>query len=69
MRTVYLDCISGIAGDMALSALVDLGADPDYIISHLAKLPIDPFTMEFVQVDRRGITAKWLKLNFDHIVS
>ncbi|MEV5025325.1 nickel pincer cofactor biosynthesis protein LarC [Paenibacillus sp. LPE1-1-1.1] len=65
MRTVYLDCISGIAGDMALSALVDLGADADYIISHLSKLPIDPFTMEFVKVDRRGITAKWLKLSFD----
>ncbi|OBZ12748.1 nickel pincer cofactor biosynthesis protein LarC [Bacillus sp. FJAT-26390] len=65
MRTVYLDCISGIAGDMALSALVDLGADPNYIISHLSKLPIDPFTMEFVKVDRRGITAKWLKLSFD----
>jgi uncharacterized protein (TIGR00299 family) protein len=66
MRTVYLDCISGIAGDMALSALVDLGADEDYIVSHLSKLPIDPFTMEFVKVDRRGITAKWLKLSFDH---
>ncbi|WP_419872576.1 nickel pincer cofactor biosynthesis protein LarC [Candidatus Pristimantibacillus sp. PTI5] len=65
MRTVYLDCISGIAGDMALSALVDLGANTDYIISHLSKLPIDPFTMEFVKVDRRGITAKWLKLSFD----
>ncbi|OMF22234.1 TIGR00299 family protein [Paenibacillus sp. FSL H8-0548] len=65
MRTVYLDCISGIAGDMALSALVDLGADPDYIVSHLKKLPIDPFTMEFVKVDRRGITAKWLNLSFE----
>ncbi|NIK75129.1 hypothetical protein FHS15_000227 [Paenibacillus castaneae] len=65
MRTIYLDCISGIAGDMALSALVDLGADPDYIALHLSKLPIDPFTMEFVKVDRRGITAKWLKLDFD----
>ncbi|WP_028610139.1 nickel pincer cofactor biosynthesis protein LarC [Paenibacillus harenae] len=65
MRTLYLDCISGIAGDMALSALVDLGADPDYIVSHLSRLPIDPFTMEFVQVDRRGIAAKWLKLSLD----
>jgi len=65
MRTIYLDCISGIAGDMALSALVDLGADQDYIVGHLTELPIDPFTMEFIEVDRRGINAKWLKLSFD----
>ncbi|WP_373230053.1 nickel pincer cofactor biosynthesis protein LarC [Cohnella sp.] len=64
MRTLYLDCVSGIAGDMALSALVDLGADPDYIMSQLSPLPIDSFKMEFVKVDRRGITAKWLKLSF-----
>ncbi|HEX7058042.1 MAG TPA: nickel pincer cofactor biosynthesis protein LarC [Bacilli bacterium] len=64
MRTLYLDCVSGIAGDMALSALVDLGADPDYIIRHLSALPIDSFTMEFVPVTRRGISAKWLKLHF-----
>lgn len=67
MRMIYLDCISGIAGDMALSALVDLGADPDYVIRHLKGLPIDQFTMEFEKVDRRGITAKWLRLSFDPI--
>ncbi|MGI2297725.1 nickel pincer cofactor biosynthesis protein LarC [Paenibacillus sp. GXUN7292] len=65
MKTLYLDCISGIAGDMTLSALVDLGADQDYIISHLRSMPIDPFTMEFQEVDRRGITSKWLKLEIE----
>ncbi|MDQ6421543.1 nickel pincer cofactor biosynthesis protein LarC [Paenibacillus sp. LHD-117] len=64
MRTLYLDCISGIAGDMTLSALVDLGADPTYIESHLRKLPIDDFTMAFIPVNRKGITAKWLDLKF-----
>lgn len=64
MRTLYLDCVSGIAGDMTLSALVDLGADPDYIRRELAKLPLDPFEMAFEPVIRRGISAQWLRLTF-----
>ena len=64
MKTLYLDCVSGIAGDMTLSALVDLGADPDYIKSYLSDLPIDSFTMDFVPVVRKGISAQWLKLSF-----
>jgi pyridinium-3,5-bisthiocarboxylic acid mononucleotide nickel chelatase len=68
LKTLYLDCVSGIAGDMALSALVDLGADPDYIRGHLSELPIEPFTMEFVPVVRKGISAKWLRLTFEQHV-
>ncbi|MDF9844149.1 MULTISPECIES: nickel pincer cofactor biosynthesis protein LarC [unclassified Paenibacillus] len=65
MRTLYFDCHSGISGDMALSALVDLGADPNYIQAQLAALPLAPFTMSFLQVNRQGITAKWLQLGFE----
>ncbi|GGB42405.1 nickel pincer cofactor biosynthesis protein LarC [Fictibacillus barbaricus] len=65
MKILYLDCQSGISGDMTLSALIDLGADIDYIREHLEKLPIDPFSLNVKQVDKKGISSKQLVLHFD----
>ncbi|MCZ8513778.1 LarC family nickel insertion protein [Paenibacillus filicis] len=61
MKILYLDCFSGISGDMTLGALVDAGADRDYIEEELAKLGIEPFTLEWKQVNKRGISS--LKLD------
>lgn len=65
MKVLYLDCQSGISGDMTLSALIDLGADIAYISDELKKLPIDPFSLNVKQVDKRGISAKLLDLQFE----
>lgn len=65
MKLLYLDCQSGISGDMTLSALIDLGADINYIREHLKKLPIDPFSLNIKIVDKKGISSKQLDLRFD----
>jgi uncharacterized protein (TIGR00299 family) protein len=53
----WFHCFSGIAGDMALGALVDAGADPDEVRSLLGRLPIGGWELECEPVLRCGIAA------------
>ena len=57
MRILYYDCFAGISGDMNLGALIDLGVDPDYLISELEKLNIDGFHLDIKKDKRRGISG------------
>ncbi|WP_282940389.1 nickel pincer cofactor biosynthesis protein LarC [Paenibacillus sp. RC67] len=57
MKIAYLDCFSGISGDMTLAALVDAGADRAYIEEELRKLEIEPFTLDWKRVNKKGISA------------
>ena len=57
MRLLYFDCISGISGDMALGAFIDAGIDPDDLRRGLARLPVEPWSLETQQVETHGIRA------------
>lgn len=57
MRAAWFNCFSGIAGDMALGALLDAGADLDEVLEILGKLPIGGWSLRVERVLRGGISA------------
>ena len=56
MRIAYLDCFSGISGDMFLGALVDAGVSPKLLEDTVAALDIGA-RLEISRVLRGGISA------------
>ncbi len=56
MRIAYLDCFSGISGDMFLGALVDAGVSPKIFEDAVAALDIDA-RLEIKRTMRNGISA------------
>ena len=56
MRIAYLECFSGISGDMFLGALVDAGVSPDLLKRTVGALGVDA-RLEISRVDRSGISA------------
>ena len=56
MRIAYLDCFSGISGDMFLGALVDAGVPPQVLQDTVAALGVRA-KLEISRVARSGISA------------
>ncbi len=57
MNSLYLDCFSGIAGDMLVGALLDLGARFEVVEAGLAKLGVQGFRVDRRAVRRGAIAA------------
>jgi uncharacterized protein (TIGR00299 family) protein len=56
-RILYLDCFSGIAGDMVLGALLDAGLPFDELKAALGSLAIDGYDISAERVLRAGVSA------------
>ena len=57
MTIAYFDCFSGIAGDMILGALIDLGVDETFLKKELKKLPLTGYDIEIKKVECNHIAA------------
>jgi hypothetical protein len=57
MKTLYLDLFSGIAGDMFLGALIDLGVDPTHLERELKKLKLDGYHLHVSKGNKSGIAG------------
>lgn len=57
MKTLYLDTFSGIAGDMFLGLLIDLGLDPQLLERELGKLPLSGYRLDVGREQRHGIAG------------
>lgn len=54
-KSLYLEASSGIAGDMFVAALLDLGADRKVLDKALSSIPAKGFTVEIGRVQKAGI--------------
>ena len=57
MTIAYFDCFSGIAGDMILGALIDLGIDVTVLRKELEKLPLTGYDIVIKKVQSSHIAA------------
>lgn len=56
-KTLYLECSRGISGDMAVAALIDLGADTEVLNKVLQSLGLEGFEVKIGRVKKSGIDA------------
>lgn len=56
-RKLYLECYSGISGDMTVAALLDLGADEQVLRDVLGSLPLSGYHVNISRVLKSGIDA------------
>ena len=63
---LYLECNSGISGDMTVAALLDLGADRQVLTDALASLPLTGYSIEIKDVYKSGLRACDFNVILEH---
>jgi pyridinium-3,5-bisthiocarboxylic acid mononucleotide nickel chelatase len=65
MKTLYLDCFCGAAGDMLVGALIDAGADFEALKKSLSTLGVDGYTLSCEKINKHGTMATKFDVHVD----
>jgi uncharacterized protein (TIGR00299 family) protein len=65
MRIAYLDCASGISGDMMLGALVDAGVELPILNEAIASLGLPGCRLVTEQVKKKGFRATQIRVEYE----
>lgn len=57
MKILYLDCFSGISGDMFAGAMLGLGVNTDKLLVELKKLPVSGYDIHIQKILKNGIAC------------
>lgn len=63
-KTIYLECNTGISGDMTVAALLDLGASQEKLEAALRTIPAQGFEIKVSRVKKAGIDC----MDFDVVL-
>jgi len=61
-NVLYFDPFNGVAGDMILGALVDMGLPLGYLKDELKKLPLEEYEINANSVERKGLSGTNLQV-------
>ena len=64
MKIAYIDCFSGISGDMTLGALIDAGIDQSHLRDTISSLGLPGCRLEIKEVKKRSLRAKQANVHY-----
>ncbi|HJV34388.1 nickel pincer cofactor biosynthesis protein LarC [Geomonas sp.] len=62
MKIAYFDCFAGIAGDMTVAALLELGLPLETLREELDKLPLSGYALDSSRASRHGVSGTSFKV-------
>ena len=66
MASLYLDCSTGISGDMTVAALLDAGADENTLMEALDSVDAQGFSIKISRVIKCGLDCCDFDVILDH---